>query len=97
MNKQPRVCVEPYIYGGYLVTLPDDSTAYVQSDWDFPRLAVTFGGRIHTRGCPSRCRGTDGTVACPDCGTTVGDYISRAMDYLDGCPSVSAREYGDDL
>lgn len=31
-------------------------------------------------------KGTDGTIACPDCGTQPGAFIAAAADYLDNEP-----------
>ena len=55
-----------------------------QTDWDFPALARQFGwnGKIK-RGDKCAHRGTDGTVTCPDCGATAGQFISAAAEFLD--------------
>jgi hypothetical protein len=61
---------------------------YFQVDYDFPDLARTLGwnGKIGRERC--RHSGTDGTVKCPDCGRTAGEFISAAQAWLDrhnGC------------
>jgi hypothetical protein len=54
-----------------------------QTDWDFPSLARSLGwrGKIGREKCEHR--GTDGTITCPDCGRTAGDFIAAAVDWLD--------------
>jgi hypothetical protein len=54
----------------------------VQTDWDRPAAARLFGWLPRKRkGCHHR--GTDGTVTCPDCGTTASEFIAEATDFLD--------------
>lgn len=59
----------------------DLNTVLVDSDWDYPALAQSFGWDIRGESCPHEP--TDGTVACRDCGKTVTDFITEASDYLD--------------
>lgn len=64
--------------GGNAFILVDNDTGddqIVQTDWDFPGLASTFGW------VPCRkCRATDGTVDCAH--KTASQMISEAYDYL---------------
>ena len=54
--------------------MPED--ILIQTDFDFPGTASTFGW--------SPChRSTDGTVNCPDCGKTATEMISEAAEFLD--------------
>lgn len=57
---------------------------YVQSDMDMPGIATTFGWSpinvIHTNRCEHH--NTDGTVDCPACGCSAGDFIENAIDWL---------------
>jgi hypothetical protein len=54
------------------------------SDWYYPGLAMTFGySSSDDGGC--RHDRTDGTVDCPDCGYTVGDFIDDSRRFLDQC------------
>ena len=64
-------------YGGYQVYLVsnEEINEFIQSDWDRPGLATTFGW------VACECGHTDGTVNCPH--KTVTDMISSATDYLD--------------
>lgn len=64
------------VYGGFCVARVDnlDDDIFVQSDWDFPGLASTFGW------VACDCRETDGTVDCEH--RTASEMISEAHDYL---------------
>ncbi len=91
------ITVEATRYGHYLVTdLETEDTVLVQSDYEFPGLARAFGWSPSraAREDDCQCRGTDGTVTCPDCGSTAGDYISSAADYLDGCEGATVEDPG---
>jgi len=53
----------------------------VQTDWDYPGTASTFGWSP-CKGCKGDCRGTtDGTVDCKK--KTASQMISDAREYLD--------------
>lgn len=52
---------------------PEDSL-FIQSDWDYPGTASTFGF------IPCECGFTDGTVDCAH--KTATEMISAAYDYL---------------
>lgn len=60
-----------------------EETVLFQTDYDFPGLARNLGwrGNIGRERCEHR--GTDGTVNCPDCGKTAGDFIQAAQTWLD--------------
>jgi hypothetical protein len=61
---------------------PDGATVLVQTDWDYPGVASTFGWRPRKRrGCAHD--GTDGTVDCRGCGLTAGEMIASAGAFLD--------------
>jgi len=76
-------------HGGYIV-----GGVLVQSDWDFPRAARMIGwnmkrvqpGKVLKRAPKNGCNhnGTDGTIACPQCGVTNSEFINAAAYYLDG-------------
>ena len=92
-----KICVEPYKYGGFMLYDENDRTILIQSDWDFPGVASAFGWstrKAGKRSCADKCRGTDGTVTCPSCGTTAGKYIASASDWLDGCGSKVVPDPG---
>lgn len=60
----------------YEVTAEDGRSQTVQTDWDYPGLASSFGFVP----CPE-CGATDGTVDCPH--RKASDMIAAAADYLD--------------
>ena len=89
--------------GAYLVTdLPTGKTVLVQTDWDYPGIAGTFGWNIRDcqvlnagyYGVVCEHRGTDGTVDCPDCGLTAGTFITSAAEYLAGHQGAEADDPG---
>ena len=73
------ISIEPS-HGCYLLTNDQDSRdILIQTDFDFPGVARTFGW--------SPCHsGTDGTVDCPSCKRTASQLISEAAEYLDNNP-----------
>lgn len=54
---------------------------FIQSDYDFPGLARALGWSMRNRRCAHA--GTDGTIACPDCGKPASAFISAAAAFLD--------------
>ena len=50
-------------------------TVLFDSDWTLPALACSLGWN----GCP---HGSDGTVACKECGKSASDFISEADTFL---------------
>jgi hypothetical protein len=96
-------------FGTYLITNSEDSrTVLVQTDWDFPATARTFGWDIQevqayaadedgmTLETKMNCshRGTDGTVTCPDCGVTATEFITAAGEWLDDNIGAEAEDPG---
>jgi len=59
----------------YLVVAEDGRDILIQSDWDYPGIASTFGWT------PCECGATDGTVDCLH--KTASQMIVEAQDYLD--------------
>lgn len=58
-----------------VVNLATGEDILIQSDWDYPGTASTFGW--------SPCHGeTDGTIDCPVCGKVAQELIQEAGDYL---------------
>jgi len=59
----------------------DECSILIQTDWDYPGVASTFGWSP-CRGCRQECKGsTDGTVDCKK--RTASYMISDAREYLD--------------
>lgn len=76
------ITLEEGDFGSYLIIHDDGRDILVQTDWDFPGLASTFGWTPKKkRGCLHR--ETDGTIDCPVCGKKVTEFISEAIEYLD--------------
>jgi hypothetical protein len=59
----------------YIIEHTDGRTVLIQSDWDYPGVASTFGWQ------PCPCGATDGTVDCRH--KTASDMIAEASEYLD--------------
>jgi hypothetical protein len=80
-----------------LVVADDGRSLLVQTDWDYPGVASTFGWSIRAvQQAHVRCdhRGTDGTVKCPACGLTAADFITDARAFLDDNIGVTADDPG---
>lgn len=68
----------------------EPQTILIQTDWDYPGFATTFGWSIASVQTAEReeeentCDHdtTDGTVDCKECGLRVSDFLSAACDYL---------------
>ena len=69
------VTLEAGDFGTYLLLADDGRDILIQTDWDYPGVASTFGW------CPCDCGETDGTVDCPH--RTASAMISEAGEYLD--------------
>ena len=72
---------------GYIVQLVGtDKDLLIQTDWDYPSIAGTFGWDMKSvqRGESFHCEhsGTDGTIRCDECGLEPGDFISSAAEWL---------------
>lgn len=64
----------------------EENSVLIQTDWDYPGVARTFGWDIRKTQLPfDYCEhpATDGTVKCRECGLTASTFISDAADYLD--------------
>lgn len=80
---------------GFMYLVVNEETGediLVQTDWDYPGTASTFGwvpkktpmkgpGTKGAKWCDHDS--TDGTIDCPVCGRTAHDFINEAMEYLD--------------
>ena len=65
----------------YVIQHDDGRDLLVQSDWEYPGIAMTFGWSPCTR-CRRACRGaSDGTIDCPRC--TASQHIAKAQTWLD--------------
>jgi hypothetical protein len=73
-------------FGTYLLVADDGEDILIQTDWDFPGVASTFGWR------PCHCGTTDGTVDCPH--KTASAMIAEAAEYLDDHVGESVEDPG---
>lgn len=64
----------------------DGRTFLIDTDWDYPGTATTFGWSIELVQEPERAESCshngDGTVNCNHCKMTASDFISAAYDWL---------------
>jgi hypothetical protein len=78
----------------------DGRSVLVQTDWDYPGTANTFGWDMRAaqqedrRENPCEHDGTDGTVPCRACGLTATDFISAAYDWLRANDGATAEDPG---
>lgn len=86
----------------------DGRSILIQTDWDYPGTARTFGWTLDTvQRKPTEQEeengadvphcdhdGTDGTVDCKECGCTAGDFISAAYDWLADNDGATADDPG---
>ena len=79
-------------YLTYQILAEDGQDRLIQTDWDLPGLATTFGWDIKTVPTPEAKKfgdwlclheSTDGTVDCEECGQKVSTFIEAAQDWLD--------------
>ena len=64
----------------------DGRSILIQTDYDFPGTADTFGWstrNVQADGTICDHSGTDGTVDCAECGVTVAEFIESAREWLD--------------
>ena len=74
--------------GCFLIRAEDGRTELIQSDWDFPSLAQTFGWSLSMVQIPKRGRemcfhgSTDGTIKCSECDVGASRFITAAKRWL---------------
>lgn len=66
----------------------DGRDLLVQTDWDWPGIARTFGwspSRVKDAELFPECehQGSDGTVDCPTCGLKASRFIEAAREWID--------------
>ena len=69
---------------GEILSEDEKKSILVQTDWDYPGVAITFGWNMCEVG-ENECEHphTDGTTDCPDCGLTAGYFIDCAREWLE--------------
>jgi hypothetical protein len=70
----------------YLLVTEDGRDILIQSDWDYPGIANTFGW------VPCECGATDGTVNCLH--KTASQMIAEAQEFLDDHIGDSVEDPG---
>lgn len=76
-------------FGTYLITAEDGRDTLIQTDWDYPGTARSFGWSpdpVEVGGEECDHDGTDGTIDCGGCGRTADEFINEAREYLDAEP-----------
>jgi len=95
---------------GRIVEKDTSKDVLIQTDFDCPGVASTFGWDIRTvqpkregdedeRITPCAHSGTDGTVSCSECGVTASEFIESAGEYLndnDGAEADDPGYFGND-
>ena len=61
-------------YGNFILQADDGREFFIQTDWDYPGLASTFGWR------PCPCGRTDGTIDCEH--RSASEMIAEAGKFL---------------
>lgn len=65
----------------YVIQADDGRDLLIQSDWDYPSAAMTFGWSPCAK-CRRTCRGaSDGTIDCQR--RTASEHITKAQEWLD--------------
>jgi hypothetical protein len=93
----------PGTFGMPLLEHASGATLLVQTDLDYPGIAGTFGWSLSSvqpdpaerpdwTPCPHA--GTDGTIACPDCGAAALVFIQEAAAWLDAHDGATADDPG---
>ena len=108
-NEVNQITLEGSDFGTYLISDGAGNSVLVQTDWDFPGTARTFGWNIedvqqapgededgNELPAPPHCdhAGTDGTVTCPGCGLTATEFITAAGEWLDANDGATAEDPG---
>lgn len=85
--------------GCYKVLAANGEDLLIQTDWDYPGTARTFGWdmtevqRPNREDDPCEHSNSDGTVDCP-CGVTAGQFIDAARQWLDDHDGAQAEDPG---
>jgi hypothetical protein len=89
LSKSASIRLESGDFGTYLIVDEESGEdILIQTDWDYPGVASTFGWPGHEHG------ETDGTVKCPVCGAEPMDMINEAQEWLDDHIGETAEDPG---
>ena len=103
-----KITLERGDFGTYLIGADDGRDTLIQTDWDFPGVANTFGWNIQDaqkyetdedgmeleKKTTCDHSGTDGTVDCEKCGMTATEFITAAANWLDDNIGAEAEDPG---
>ena len=81
-----KIRLEKGVYETFLIVAEDHRDILIQSDWDFPRTASTFGWKS----CP--CGQTDGTVDCAH--KTRSQMMTEAAEFLEAHVGITVDDSG---
>lgn len=81
-----KITIQDGDFGTYFLIAEDGQELLVQSDWDFPGIANSFGWT------PCICGATDGTVACAH--KPVSEMIAEAQAFLNDHIGDEAQDLG---
>lgn len=85
------------------IVAEDGRSILIQTDYDFPGIATTFGWdkgtiQIIRIGNPDweECEhySTDGTIDCPDCGINSLTFIDSAREFLENNDGATVEDPG---
>lgn len=80
-----------------LIKAEDGRDILIQTDYDYPGTASTFGWSpraIQPESGECDHTGTDGTVKCPDCGMSASAFICAAYQFLMDNAGKTVRDPG---
>lgn len=84
--------------GWPIIRNADGRDILVQTDWDYPGVASSFGWSLRAtqygNADPCDHAETDGTITCPDCGTPAGSFIADAGAWLADHAGATADDPG---
>lgn len=81
-----KITLENGPFSTFLLRAADGRSVLIQTDYDFPGVASSFGW------CACRCGQTDGTVDCPH--RTASEMIAAASEFLDSNTGESVDDPG---
>ncbi|MFN0021311.1 MAG: hypothetical protein ACKVP0_23930 [Pirellulaceae bacterium] len=80
------ITLEDGPFSTFLLKAADDRSILIQTDYDFPGVASSFGWQ------PCKCGATDGTIDCPH--QTATGMIVEAREFLASKIGASADDPG---
>lgn len=83
--------------GCLLIESDNGKDILVQTDWDLPGIASTFGWSLREVQLPDQdCEhpNTDGTIDCECCGLKASQFIAAAGEWLNDNDGATAEDPG---